>query len=86
MELAWIGGLNTCQIHRFDLNSDQIEDLIIFDRHGNRLLTFVNDGSDSEYAYSFEPEYIDKFPKTEQWIQFVDYDNDGKKDIFTYVT
>lgn len=86
LDLAWIGGLNTCQFHKFDLNSDQIEDLIIFDRHGNRLLTFVNDGSDSEYAYSFAPEYIDKFPKTEQWIQFVDYDNDGKKDIFTYVT
>ncbi len=85
-DLAWTGGLNACQVHLFDLNSDQFQDLVIFDRHGNRLLTFLNDGSDSEYAFSFAPEYIGLFPDLEQWVQFIDFDNDGKKDLFTYIT
>jgi hypothetical protein len=85
LDLAWTGGLNNCQFHKFDLNFNGIEDLIIFDRHGNRLLTFLNDGSEGEYAYSFAPEYIDYFPAVEHWIQFHDFNNNGKKDIFTYI-
>ncbi|MBE0661206.1 MAG: T9SS type A sorting domain-containing protein [Bacteroidales bacterium] len=84
LDLAWTGGLNACQFHSFDLNFDGIDDLIVFDRHGNRLLTFINNGSGSEYAFSFAPEYIDNFPAMEHWVQFIDYNNDGKKDIFTY--
>ena len=84
LDLAWTGGLNAAQFHRFDLNFNGTEDLIIFDRHGNRLLTFLNDGSDSEYAFSFAPEYIDYFPPLHDWVQFIDFNNNGKKDIFTY--
>lgn len=84
LDLAWTGGLNACQFHSFDLNFDGIDDLIVFDRHGNRLLTFLNDGSSSEYAFSFVPEYIDYFPAMEHWVQFIDFNNDGRKDIFTY--
>jgi hypothetical protein len=86
LDLAWTGGLNACQFHSFDLNFDGIKDLIIFDRHGNRLLTFLNDGSSSVYAFSFAPEYIDHFPAMQHWVQFIDYNNDGRKDIFTYTT
>jgi hypothetical protein len=84
LDLAWTGGLNAAQFHRFDLNFNGTEDLIIFDRHGNRLLTFLNDGSDSEYAFSFAPEYIGDFPPMHDWVQFIDFNNNGKKDIFTY--
>lgn len=86
LDLAWTGGLNACQFHRFDLNFDGVEDLIIFDRHGFRLLTFMNDGSDGEFAFHFAPEYIDFFPAIEHWAQFIDYNGDGQKDIFTYTT
>lgn len=84
LDLAWTGGLNACQFHSFDLNFNGIDDLIVFDRHGNRMLTFLNDGSSSEYAFGFAPEYIDYFPAIEHWVQFIDYNNDGRKDIFTY--
>mgnify|MGYP002619663924 CR=1 FL=1 len=86
LDLAWSGGLNSCQFARFDLNFNGIEDLIVFDRHGNRLLTFLNDGSEGEYAFSFAPEYIHHFPEMRAWVQFIDYNNNGKKDIFTYTT
>lgn len=86
LDLAWAGGLNACQFHSLDINFNGIEDLIIFDRHGNRLLTFINDGTDGEYAFTFAPEYIDLFPACEHWIQFNDFNGNGKKDIFTYTT
>lgn len=86
LDLAWTGGLNACQFHSFDLNFDGIDDLLVFDRHGSRLLTFLNDGSSSEYAFGFAPEFIDYFPAMEHWVQFIDYNNDGRKDIFTYTT
>jgi len=86
LDLAWTGGLNACQVHKFDLNFNGIEDLIIFDRHGNRLLTFLNNGTSDEYAYRFAPEYIEHFPEIQHWVQFIDYNGDGKKDIFTYTT
>lgn len=86
LDLAWTGGLNSAQFHKFDLNFNGIEDLIIFDRHGNRLLTFMNNGSSGEEAYSFAPEYIDFFPAMHHWVQFIDFNNNGKKDIFTYTT
>jgi hypothetical protein len=86
LDLAWTGGLNNCQFHKFDLNFNGIEDLIIFDRHGNRLLTFINDGTNGEYAFTFAPEYIDLFPAFEHWVQFIDFNGNGKKDIFTYTT
>lgn len=85
-DLAWTGGLNACQVHKFDLNFNGTEDLIIFDRHGHRLLTFLNDGTSGEYAYSFAPEFIEHFPEIRHWVQLIDYDGDGKKDIFTYTT
>lgn len=84
LDLAWVGGLNACQFHAFDLNFNGVNDLIIFDRHGNQLLTLLNNGGQNEYAYSFAPEYIRYFPKLEHWVQFHDFNNDGKKDIFTY--
>lgn len=86
LDLAWAGGLNACQFHRFDINFNGVEDLIIFDRHGNRLLTFINDGTDGEHAFAFAPEYIDFFPACEHWVQFIDFNGNGKKDIFTYTT
>jgi len=86
LDLAWTGGLNACQFHKFDLNFNGIEDLIIFDRHGNRLLTFLNNGTSDEYAYNFAPGFIEHFPEIHHWVQFIDYNGDGKKDIFTYTT
>ncbi|MDP2423349.1 MAG: FG-GAP-like repeat-containing protein [Bacteroidales bacterium] len=84
--MPWVGGLNACQVHKMDLNSDGIEDLVVFDRHGNRLLTFLNTGFLGYNSYLFAPEFQVYFPVIINWMQLLDYDNDGKKDIFTYTT
>jgi len=81
---AWVGGLNSCQYGAIDLNLDGIKDLIVFDRNGNRLLTFINNGIPNVISYSFAPEFAPKFPYIHDWIQLEDYNCDGKTDIFKY--
>ncbi len=76
----WTGGLNSGQYGRIDINGDQKEDLIIFDRSSKILNTFVL----KEGMFIYNPDYRFFFPKKiEGWILFRDYDCDGRKDIFT---
>jgi hypothetical protein len=83
LEYPWAGGINSSQISKIDLNNDGFDDLFIFDRTGNKILTFVYNTATSKYEYA--PQYESKFPKLENWAILRDYNCDGKKDIFTYV-
>ena len=84
LPFAFAGGMNNCQFGKIDLNLDGTFDLLVFDRHGNRLLPFLMNPEDC--SYSFHPEYGKYFPELQQWMNLVDYDADGKADIFTYTT
>jgi len=84
LSMAWLGGLNSCQFNAIDLNFDGIKDLVVFDRTGNRLLTFINNGTTQNTYYTYAPEYEKYFPYVHDWIYMVDYNGDGKEDIFTY--
>ncbi|MGA2822068.1 MAG: T9SS type A sorting domain-containing protein [Bacteroidales bacterium] len=84
LKYPWAGGLNSCQFGKIDINLDGIEDLVIFDRQGNRILPFINEGIPDSISYSFHPELVSLFPELHDWVFFYDYDCDGKKDIFTY--
>ena len=81
---AWVGGLNACQFGRMDLNGDEKKDLLVFDRHGDRLLCYLNKGAAGEIRYEYTSEYDKVFPRLTEWVVFADYDGDGKEDIFTY--
>jgi hypothetical protein len=79
----WTGGFNSAQFSKIDLNNDQIEDLFIFDRSCNKVITFIS--SNNKFIYA--PEYEKKFPSTlKNWVLLRDYNGDGKKDIFSYVS
>ena len=80
----WTGGLNACQFGRMDLNQDGQKDLLVFDRHGNRLLCFINKGGYGAIDYQYTTEYDEFFPRLNDWAVFADYDGDGLEDIFTY--
>ncbi|MCX6245331.1 MAG: FG-GAP-like repeat-containing protein [Bacteroidetes bacterium] len=84
LKFPWAGGMNSCQFGSIDINLDAKPDLIIFDRYGNRILPFINEGSTGEINYSFHPEYSSLFPDIHDWVIFADYNCDGKQDIFTY--
>ena len=87
----WSGGLNFCQFSEIDLNLDGEKDIFIFDRSGkngsrsgNKIIPMVFDPNINDYVY--KPEYIDNFPgdfALNNWVLLVDYNQDGKEDIFT---
>ncbi len=78
---AWVGGVNAMQPSKVDLNLDGINDLILFDRTGNKLTPFL----DVNGEYVFAPEYRSAFSNNlHDWVIFADYNCDGKEDIFTY--
>jgi hypothetical protein len=82
---GFAGGMNSCQYGAIDLNGDLVKDLVVFDRHGNRILPFITK-SDGLQGFIYSPGYAKYFPQMENWMQLIDYNNDGKEDIFTYTT
>ncbi|MBI3218809.1 MAG: T9SS type A sorting domain-containing protein [Bacteroidetes bacterium] len=80
LAMPWAGGINASQINTMDLNGDGKQDLVLFDRTANKLITFLN--QDNQYKYA--PDYESLFPTTiNQWVLLRDLNCDGKKDIFT---
>jgi len=80
----WAGGLNFIQASNIDLNLDGINDMVLFDRSGNKLKTFIRNASTSNVNYTYAPQYQNKFPEMEEWVLLHDYNCDGKADIFTF--
>ncbi|WP_276368903.1 T9SS type A sorting domain-containing protein [Chryseolinea sp. H1M3-3] len=80
LTMPWAGGLNAAHYNTMDLNGDVKDDLVIFDRMADKLLTFIN--QDNKYIYT--PEYEAFFPDDiTNWLLLRDFNCDGKKDIFT---
>ncbi len=80
LSLAWAGGLNAAQFNTMDLNGDGVEDLVLYDRMANKIITLV--ASDNRFISA--PEYEALFPDgIYNWMLLRDYNCDGKKDIFT---
>ncbi len=80
-----VGGLNAPQLCEADLNNDGIQDLFIFDRTGDVVLTYLNDGTNEVTDYRYDPYYIRNFPDSlAHWVLLRDFNNDGAMDIFAY--
>ena len=80
LPLPWAGGLNSAQFNRMDINGDGLEDLVLFDRMANQVLTYVNSNNTFQYA----PEYESLFPSAvTRFMLLRDFNCDGKKDIFS---
>ncbi|MEO5976764.1 MAG: FG-GAP-like repeat-containing protein [Chryseolinea sp.] len=80
LSMPWAGGLNAAQYNTMDLNSDGKDDLVLFDRMADRIITFLN--QDNQYTPAPEYEYF--FPDdVTNWLLLRDINCDGKKDIFT---
>ena len=83
LEMAWAGGLDYPQYSNIDLNWDGIQDLFVFDKTTNKVLTFIHQpGPGANFVY--DPSYEELFPKLQDWALLVDYNCDGKPDLYTY--
>jgi type IX secretion system substrate protein/VCBS repeat protein len=80
----WAGGIDAVQFCEVDLNLDGINDLLVFDKRGNRKMCLVNKGIPNVVDYEFSNDYDKLLPDLFDWVIFRDYNNDGRMDIFTY--
>ncbi len=84
LQLPWAGGLNYAQFSDFDFDYDGDLDLFIFDRSSDNIIVFTqesNGGAHYELAYNAQ----NLFPNDIRYrATLIDFDQDGKKDLFTY--
>lgn len=80
------GGFNNPQFSNIDLNQDGIKDVFVFDRSCDEVRTFVYKDIDGTMTLVHDPSYENKFPLHDMRYRaaLVDYNCDGKEDIFTY--
>jgi len=83
LQMPWLGGLNNPQFSAADLNKDGIEDLFVFDRKDNKVLTFLNGGTANTIDYTYAPEFQANFPDLDAWALLKDYNCDAVPDLFT---
>ncbi len=85
LENAWSGGLNYTQFSDFDFDFDGDLDLFLFDRSSNNIRVFTQEGSGSNKRYELAYNAKNKFPADIRYrATLVDYDGDGRKDMFSY--
>jgi hypothetical protein len=83
LKYPFVGGFNNPQLSEADLNNDGILDLVIFDRAGDNLQTFLNNGTANTVDYIHAPEYACHFPVMQEYLVMRDFNQDGAYDIFT---
>jgi hypothetical protein len=78
--MPWAGGLNSAQVNTLDFDGDGIQDIVVFDRAADKIMTYRNAGG----RYEYSPDYEVSFPPSvSQWMLLRDFNCDGKKDLFT---
>lgn len=80
----WAGGLNNCQFFEIDLDLNGTQDLVVFDKHGNKTLPFLRFNDCGLTGFYFAPQYNDLLPKFASWVNSFDYNLDERNDIVTY--
>lgn len=80
---AFAGGLNACQFSKMRLNDDTRDDMVVFDRATSKVSTFV---AQADGSYRYDPSYETAFPNPYNWMLLVDFDADGRRDLFTAAT
>jgi hypothetical protein len=86
ISMPFAGGFDVPQFSACDLDFDGKKDLVVFDREGGKISCFLNKGIAGQIAYEYAPQYALKFPKKlTEWVLMVDYNGDGKEDIFAAI-
>lgn len=83
LDNAWAGGLNSPQFSELDVNLDGLMDLFVFDRSGDRFMTFLKkpDGS-YDHTRAFDEAF---FMTMHNFATARDMNCDGKNDLLVNV-
>ncbi|NRA11314.1 MAG: T9SS type A sorting domain-containing protein, partial [Crocinitomicaceae bacterium] len=82
---AWGGGLNYVQVSDFDYDFDGDMDLFLFDRSNNNIRVYTQEDQGGTKFYQLAYGSKVNFPSDVRYrAAMVDYDNDGRKDLWTY--
>ncbi len=85
LDLAWAGGLSYAQFSDFDYDFDGDLDLFVFDRSSDVIKVFTQEIVNGQKKYRLQYNAHLNFPADIRYrATLVDYNNDGKKDIFCY--
>ncbi len=85
LQNAWAGGLDYAQFSTFDFDFDGDLDLFVFDRSANNIRVFTQEIVNGTKQWKFVYNAAAYFPEDLIYrATMVDFDNDGKHDLFTY--
>lgn len=85
LSMPWAGGLNYPQFSSIDYDFDGDLDLLVFDRSSNQLKVFEHKVEDGDHFYDYDYTGDQWFPEELRYRLFaIDYDGDGRKDLFAY--
>lgn len=85
LKLPWTGGLNFVQTSDIDFDFDGDMDLVFFDRSGDEIMLFENVTISGAQQYRFVQRGYLLFPEDARYrMALLDYNGDGKNDVFTY--
>jgi hypothetical protein len=85
INFAWSGGFNNVQFSTLDYDFDGDDDLFVFDRSSNNIRLFAHEITNGTSSYKFIYNGKNYFPTDINYrVALVDFNQDGKKDIFTY--
>ncbi|HOY94109.1 MAG TPA: VCBS repeat-containing protein, partial [Catalimonadaceae bacterium] len=77
------GSYNSGQFWPCDLDNDGTDDLLVYDKSGRKVLTFMSRMVGGNPSWVYNPDYEDLVPPIESWLSTADFNCDGKLDIFT---
>jgi hypothetical protein len=85
LKMPWTGGLNYVQISDIDVDFDGDLDLFVFDRSTDQIRIFTQEQEGATKFYKYSPLGFLHFPTDLRYrATTIDYNQDGKNDIFTY--
>jgi len=79
----WTGSYNSGQFWPCDVNNDGQDDLVVFDKTSDRVLTYLAKVENGKSIWEYNTDYEHLLPPLENWIATADFNCDGKKDLFT---
>ena len=86
LKMPWANGINYSNVSNIDLNFDGKKDIVAFDKINQfsvgRFRCFINVGNPGETKYKAAPDLSYHFPEAANWAVCLDYNCDGKEDLF----